>query len=290
MSDNCYRLNSNLRNNRCVSLCFKIPSFSIACIPCGHLACTKEERREEKDLLYHHHPARKGRKGLGKEKQEMKWGLQFLCPVAQPSGAAWAKSSLLHFYLVPGGVKKSGNPSSFPGFQAIGIGKTLTSSTKQWKTGPSSSKLKQVEDFFATLTMISVCLAQITTRNFWEKPWPCDSKYPIDFTRVGFHPIKRALARFTGMLCLPHITLVTTSSCKLSSLLQQPPLPREESREPGARAVAASWGSKALPELCLPSPQPCPWGKCRKQHSSVITRKFTHVLGVSTASFQAVLQ
>jgi len=61
-------------------------------------------------------------------------------------------------------------------------------------------------------------LSQITMRNFWEKPWPCDGKYPIDFTRIGFHPIKRALARFTGMLCLPHAALVITSSCKVISL------------------------------------------------------------------------
>lgn len=84
------------------------------------------------------------------------------------------------------------------------------------------------------------CLSQITMRNFWEKHWPCDGKYPTDFSRIGFHPIKRALVRFTGMLCLPHITLVTTSSCKLTSLLQQPPLPREENRDPEARAVAST--------------------------------------------------
>lgn len=94
------------------------------------------------------------------------------------------------------------------------------------------------------------CLSQITMRKFWEKPWPCDGKYPIDFTRIGFHPIKRALARFTGMLCLLHAALVTTSSCKLSLsyVLWQPHLlwGGEHKGSAGAAAASHAWLLPAL--------------------------------------------
>lgn len=99
------------------------------------------------------------------------------------------------------------------------------------------------------------CLSQITMRNFWEKPWPCGGKYPTDFTRIGFHPIKRALARFTGMLCLPRVALATTSSCKLASRLRAAAAvspPWKENGEPGAGAAAASRGSQPLPAAAAP--------------------------------------
>lgn len=133
------------------------------------------------------------------------------------------------------------------------------------------------------------CLSQITMRNFWEKPWPCDGKYPIDFTRIGFHPIKRALARFTGMLCLPHAALVTTSSCKLVFLLcaaaaTSPPGRRTGTQKQGLwqhpMALSHCW------QLRLLSPQPFSWSKRRKQHPSVITKKFTRVPGVSILPFR----
>lgn len=81
-------------------------------------------------------------------------------------------------------------------------------------------------------------LSQITMRNFWEKAWPGDGKYPIDFTRIGFHPIKRALARFTGMLCLPRAAALAASSCKLTSLPHAAAAASPRGRGPGARSRA----------------------------------------------------
>lgn len=114
------------------------------------------------------------------------------------------------------------------------------------------------------------CLSQITMRNFWEKPWPCDGKYPIDFTRIGFHPIKRALARFTGMLCLLHAALVTTSSCKLSLsyVLWQPHLlwGGEHKGSAGAAAASHAWLLQAL--------------LTKQVQKAVLVRKLTHVPGI----------
>lgn len=117
------------------------------------------------------------------------------------------------------------------------------------------------------------CLSQITMRNFWEKPWPCGGKYPTDFTRIGFHPIKRALARFTGMLCLPHAALATNNSCKLTSL--QRAAAEASASPPGKRTGRKKQGlwqhpvaSSHCQQLQLLSLQPLLWSEHGNQHPS----------------------
>lgn len=95
-------------------------------------------------------------------------------------------------------------------------------------------------------------------------PASVDGKYPIDFTWIGFHPIKRVLARFTGMPVPPCLQQAAVKP-HLSKALWQPHRPDEESGEPEAGAVAASRGSQMLP-VAAAAP-PCPFCEASAESS-----------------------
>lgn len=92
MSDNYYGLNSNLRNNRCASLCLKTPSSFLYRPPPlqpSHWHRGREKHRRQGKERGKTSPvapsawkriAKRGGKDLGKEKQEVKCQLQFPPP------------------------------------------------------------------------------------------------------------------------------------------------------------------------------------------------------------------
>lgn len=110
-------------------------------------------------------------------------------------------------------------------------------------------------------------------------PVSVNGKYPIDFIRIGFHPIKRVLSRFTGMPvppclqqaavfpisprhCGSHIALMRRVGSQSQGLWQHPMAPR---------CCLELW---LLPPALFVKQE-------QKTASSAIIRKFIHALGVN---------